>query len=93
MGYRHYLYAVPKKQIAEIQVCKTNQDWLDFAKRHGARYIIRGVRNEEDFKYELECYDYNRKHGGLETVWLPATPELRDISSTKIRKEEDDKNI
>lgn len=25
MGYRHHLYAVPKKQIAEIQACKTNQ--------------------------------------------------------------------
>ena len=63
---------------------------IDFAKRHGARYIVRGVRNEEDFRYELEFSDYNRKYGGLETIWLPATLELRDISSTKIRKEEDE---
>ena len=26
MGYRHYLYAIPKKQVAEIQACKTNED-------------------------------------------------------------------
>ena len=38
MGYRHYLYAVPKKQVVEIQACKTNDDWIDFAKRHGYRY-------------------------------------------------------
>lgn len=38
MGYRHYLYAVPKKQVAEIQACKTNEDWIDFAKRHDYRY-------------------------------------------------------
>ena len=38
MGYRHYLYAVPKNQVAEIQTCKTNDDWTDFAKRYGYRY-------------------------------------------------------
>ena len=38
MGYRHYLYAVPKKQVAEIQACKTNEDWCNFAKRHDYRY-------------------------------------------------------
>ena len=38
MGYRHYLYAVPKKQVAEIRTCKTIKDWIDFAKRHGYRY-------------------------------------------------------
>lgn len=35
MGYRHYLYAVPKKQIAEIQACKTNEDWCNFAENYG----------------------------------------------------------
>lgn len=38
MGYRHYLYAVPKKQVAEIQACQTNDDWTNFAKRHDYRY-------------------------------------------------------
>ena len=33
MGYRHYLYAVPKNQVAEIQTCKTNEDWCNFATR------------------------------------------------------------
>ena len=34
MGYRHYLYVVPKKQVAEIQACKTNEDWCNFAERY-----------------------------------------------------------
>ena len=38
MGYRHYLYAVPKNQVAEIQKCKTNEDWIDFAKLHDYLY-------------------------------------------------------
>ena len=63
---------------------------VDFAKRHGARYIVRGIRNEEDFRYELEFSDYNKDHGELETIWLPVTSKLRNISSTKIREEEND---
>ena len=35
MGYRHYLYAVPKKQVAEIQACKTNDDWCNFSENYG----------------------------------------------------------
>lgn len=35
MGYRHYLYAVPKKQVEEIQACKTNEDWCNFAESYG----------------------------------------------------------
>lgn len=38
MGYRHYLYAVPKKQVEEIRLCKTTKDWIDFAKRHNYQY-------------------------------------------------------
>lgn len=38
MGYRHYLYAVPKKQVIEIQACKTNDDWCNFAEMHGYQY-------------------------------------------------------
>lgn len=38
MGYRHYLYAVPKKQTEEIRACKTTKDWIDFAKCHAYQY-------------------------------------------------------
>lgn len=40
MGYRHYLYAVPKKQVAEIHACKTNEDWCNFAERYGYRVSL-----------------------------------------------------
>ena len=79
-----------KSFFPDLKVEEYSDLTVDFAKRQEARYIVRGIRNEEDFKYELECYDYNKKYGGLETIWLPATLELRDISSTKIRKEEDE---
>lgn len=35
MGYRHYLYAIPKEQVVEIQACKTNEDWCKLAENCG----------------------------------------------------------
>lgn len=64
MGYRHHLYAVPKKQIAEIQACKTNQDWLDFAKRHSYK-IDYGARDDgigyfAPHELQSEIYDLGK---------------------------------
>lgn len=49
MGYRHYLYSVPKKQVAEIQACKTNEDWIDFAKRYGYRVSLSVCNDGSDW--------------------------------------------
>ena len=35
MGYRHYLYAIPKKQVEAIQSCKTNEDLVKVAELYG----------------------------------------------------------
>lgn len=34
MGYRNFLQAIPKKEIAEIQKCKSNKDLVDFIKNN-----------------------------------------------------------
>lgn len=59
--------------------------WVaDFAKNHGVSFLLKGVRNEADFAYEREMADYNRARG-VETLLLPAPPELREISSSALR--------
>lgn len=55
MGYRHYLYAIPKKQVAEIQACKTNEDWCNFAEKHGYK-VDRNCRDDGSgcvFPYQI----------------------------------------
>lgn len=49
MGYRHYLYAVPKKQVTEIQACKTNDDWCNFAERYGYRVSLSVCNDGSDW--------------------------------------------
>lgn len=55
MGYRHYLYAVPKKQVAEIQACKTNDDLCNFAEKNGYK-VDRDCRDDGSgcvFPYQI----------------------------------------
>lgn len=59
---------------------------VDFAKREGAHYIIKGVRSMKDFEYEREQAEINRRIGDVETLLLFADPQLASISSSMVRE-------
>lgn len=58
----------------------------EFARQVEADFIVRGVRNAIDFEYEMNLATANRKCFGIETVFLPALPELAWISSSLVRE-------
>lgn len=59
---------------------------VDFAREHGITAIIRGVRTTADFEYEMQMADVNRQLTGIETILLPASPQLASLSSSVIRE-------
>ena len=59
---------------------------VDFAKEQGIGAIVRGVRTVADFEYELQMADVNRRLTGIETLLLPASPELACLSSSVVRE-------
>lgn len=59
---------------------------VDFAARHEAGFIIRGLREVKDFEYERNLADTNATISGIETVFLVARPELGFISSSMVRE-------
>jgi pantetheine-phosphate adenylyltransferase len=59
---------------------------VDFAKEQGISTIIRGVRSAADFDYETQMADVNRQLSGIETVFLPASPQLASLSSSVVRE-------
>ena len=59
---------------------------VDFAKREGAHYIIKGVRSMKDFEYERDLADLNREISGIETLILPCEPQYAAISSSTVRE-------
>lgn len=69
-----------------IEVIVYNELTASLAKRLGAGYILRGLRNTTDFEYENSISQINRHLNGVETVFLITSPELAHISSTIIRE-------
>ena len=76
------LYADDSRVVVESYSGLT----VDFARKQGARYVIKGVRNVRDFEYEREQADINRRLTGLETILLYAEPGLDSISSSLVRE-------
>ena len=58
---------------------------VDAAQVCGAHFLLRGVRTGADFEYEKKLAQFNFERAGIETVLLPALPELASISSTQAR--------
>lgn len=58
----------------------------ELAHHTGADFIVRGVRSVTDFEYETNMADANRNMFGVETLLMPARPELAWISSSVVRE-------
>lgn len=57
-----------------------------FASEIGADSLLRGVRTIQDYEYERNLADTNRKIFGLETILMFSEPEYSFISSSMIRE-------
>ncbi len=70
-----------------IQVLTFAELTAEFAKKHDARYLLRGLRNTTDFEYENSISQVNRHlNANLESVFLITSPQLASISSSIIRE-------
>jgi pantetheine-phosphate adenylyltransferase len=60
---------------------------VDAAKAAGATLVFRGLRDGTDFDYEMQMAGMNRAMApGIDTVFLPAGPEVRHITGTLVRQ-------
>ena len=70
-----------------IKVDKYSELTAEYAHHHGAKYLLRGLRNTTDFEYENTIAMVNKDlYNGLETVFLITSPKFAFISSTIIRE-------
>jgi len=59
---------------------------IDAAREAGADVIVKGVRGLADFESELRQADINRRLGHIETLLVPALPEMGCVSSSVARE-------
>lgn len=60
---------------------------VDFARKQGARVILRGLRAVSDFEYELQLSSMNRRLApDIETLYLMPAEQYSYISSSLVRE-------
>ena len=60
---------------------------VDYARRVGARAIVKGLRAISDFEYELEMNQLNRQLASdIESVYLMASPQYSFLSSSGVKE-------
>jgi pantetheine-phosphate adenylyltransferase len=70
-----------------VEVDGFNELLIDYARRKGAQFILRGLRTVADFEYEFQMVDMNRRLAPeLEYVFLAPSENCSFISSTLVRE-------
>jgi pantetheine-phosphate adenylyltransferase len=59
---------------------------VDVAREVGAGVILKGLRSGTDYAYELPMALMNKHLSGVETVFLPAAPDLEHVSSSLVKE-------
>lgn len=86
----------PDERVALIQECTKaltgvravaygDRLVVDVCREVGADVLVKGLRDDTDYAYELPMARMNRQMTGVETVFLPGDPALAHYSSSLIR--------
>ncbi len=74
------------KNEPRIEVAGYEGLTVDYCRKIGAQYILRGIRYVSDFEYEKAIADMNRMLvPDIETIFLTCSPLYSTISSTLVR--------
>ncbi len=74
-------------ELPNVQVKPFDTLLVDFAREHGAKAIVKGLRAISDFEYEFEMNQLNRKMApDIESIYLMAAPQYSFLSSSGIKE-------
>jgi len=59
---------------------------VEFAKEHGAEAIVKGLRAVSDFDYELQMAQMNDRLTGVDTLFIPTSPEYSYLASSLVKE-------
>lgn len=64
----------------------SNELLIQFAVKHQATHLIRGIRDTGDFNYEVQMASVNRKIAPeVQTIYMTPPPHLSEISSSTVK--------
>lgn len=84
---RNTLEPIGRRTETEFSVVDFDGLMVQAARAHGAKLIIRGLRDTTDYNFEMQMVGMNAQMApDLQTVFLPSSPHVRHISATLVRQ-------
>ncbi len=78
-----------KEAIADVdgvQVEAFSGLLVDYARSKGSAVVVKGIRAVSDFDYELQMAQMNHRMAGVETFFVPTSPQWSYLSSSLIKE-------
>lgn len=70
----------------KVEVASFDGLLVDFAKTRDVTVIVKGLRAVSDFDYELQMAQMNYSLSGIDTVFIPTSPEHAYLSSSLVKE-------
>jgi pantetheine-phosphate adenylyltransferase len=73
--------------LPNVQVKPFDTLIVDFAREHGAKAIVKGLRAISDFEYEFEMNQLNRNMApDIESIFMMSSPQFSFLSSSGVKE-------
>jgi pantetheine-phosphate adenylyltransferase len=59
---------------------------VDYCRDNGISAIVKGLRAVTDFDYELQMAQMNQRLSGVDTLFIPTSPEYSFVSSSLVKE-------
>jgi pantetheine-phosphate adenylyltransferase len=74
------------QNVPQVEVETYTGLTVEFCKKVGARFILRGLRTSADFEFERSIAQMNHYlDNGIETIFILSSPQYAPVSSTIVR--------
>ena len=89
------LFSIEERLEMLAEVTKANENvrieafqglTVDFCRAQGASVVVKGLRAVSDFDYELQMAQMNSRLSGVETVFVPTSPEYSFLASSLVKE-------
>jgi pantetheine-phosphate adenylyltransferase len=81
------LLSAQVSEYGNVQVKAFDTLLVHFAREHGAKAIVKGLRAISDFEYEFEMNQLNRKMAPeIESIYMMAAPQFSFLSSSGVKE-------
>lgn len=70
----------------DVEVVSFTGLLVDHVRRVSADVVVKGLRTVDDYEYENQMAQMNRHLTGMETLFMPTSPEYGFISSSLVKE-------